>query len=301
MRSTKHAFLFAGLLAVAMLFALVSVAFAAPPVIGVGEGIPNGAHGTYPGYCLSCHPGFDVWPAPAINQGVTATHAFRGSTCTQCHVVNTPPPAVPATTTLTLAVPTTGAYAAATTVSGALKTSTGAAVAGESVTVQYSYDGATWKTLAVKTTSTSGGFSATAYPTRKTYFRAIHVASAGYKASTSPVRSTLPRVSLTVPATPLLVKKGVAFTANGYLKPAHTVGTFPVSLQAYRYEKQLNGTYKWVWRKTVLAKAYAYLTYTKYSTPVTLPYAGKWAIRAYHPADALNAATTTGWRFFTAQ
>jgi hypothetical protein len=59
--------------------------------------IPAGAgwdvyHGAYPGYCLGCHTGFAVQPG-SITAGATPPHGDRGSTCTQCHTVVTPPPA----------------------------------------------------------------------------------------------------------------------------------------------------------------------------------------------------------------
>src|SRR5665647_27611 len=72
-----------------IVFAWAGVAVAAP-VIQIGEGVPNAVHSSYPGLCTGCHQ-FAKWPAPAITQGATATHLFRGSTCTQCHTVNTPP------------------------------------------------------------------------------------------------------------------------------------------------------------------------------------------------------------------
>lgn len=302
MKPSRPQFLFAGLLTVAMLFALVSVALA-EPIIGVGVGIPNAQHSAYPGYCLDCHPGFEVWPAPTITEGATATHAFRGSTCTQCHTVLAPPPPpatpTPAPNAVTLNVPVTGAYAAAVMVSGTLRTPEGNPCAEEPVFIEYSYDNTTWTTLALAPSSADGNFSAIAYPKRKMYFRAVHPASQRYAASVSPVMATLPRVSLTVPSTPVAVRKGVAFTAKGYLKPAHAVGTFPVTLKCYRYEKQRNGTRKWVLRKSVPAKASAYGTYTKYSKRIALPSVGKWAIRAYHAADSRNAATTTKPRLLT--
>lgn len=85
-------FLLIGLFALTIMGLSVATAYGAP-VIQVGQGIPNAVHGSYPGLCTNCHA-FAVWPAPAIDEGVSATHAFRGNTCTQCHVVNvvTPPP-----------------------------------------------------------------------------------------------------------------------------------------------------------------------------------------------------------------
>lgn len=69
-----------------------SVAVAAP-TLAPGLGYSDGPHGsTYPGLCTGCHT-FQVWPAPVITQGATPGHGPRGTTCTQCHVVQALPPA----------------------------------------------------------------------------------------------------------------------------------------------------------------------------------------------------------------
>ncbi len=90
MKALRKRAAFVAVCATLIVSASVGVAFAAP-VIKVGQGVPNAVHSGYPGLCTNCH-GFAVWPAPAIDAGVTATHANRGSTCTPCHTVNTTPP-----------------------------------------------------------------------------------------------------------------------------------------------------------------------------------------------------------------
>jgi len=50
----------------------------------------------------------------------------------------------------------------------------------------------------------------------------------------------------------------------------------------------------------VSAKASNYSTYTKYSRSIRLPYAGKWRLRAYAPADSGHAATwSSGYDYVT--
>jgi putative cell wall-binding protein len=91
MKSFKNKSLLVVLAAVVVVFAMASLAYAAP-LIPKGYGWVDGPHGSYPGYCLNCHSGFSAGAAPAINAGATPPHHDRGSTCTQCHTINTPPP-----------------------------------------------------------------------------------------------------------------------------------------------------------------------------------------------------------------
>jgi hypothetical protein len=103
-----------------------------------------------------------------------------------------------------------------------------------------------------------------------------------------------PSVTLYNPVAPATMYRAKAKLVTGYLKPRHTAGTYPVRLYTYRYEGG-----KWVYRGYVNAKAYDYSTYTKYAAWVSLPYTGKWAIRAYAPEDSLHAATFSGYDYVT--
>ncbi len=116
-----------------------------------------------------------------------------------------------------------------------------------------------------------------------------------------------PRPLITTPASSSsTVTHGRAFSVYGSLLPRHTAGTYPVKLYCERYESG-----KWRLRKTVSAKAYnSYYTNeilgyysepsTKYLASVSLPYAGKWRIRAYH-GDADHYGTYTKYKSYTAR
>jgi len=108
----------------------------------------------------------------------------------------------------------------------------------------------------------------------------------------------LPKAYLTRPSAPSPVSRYTTFTSRGYLKPRHTAGTYPVRIYAERYERQHNGTYKWVLRVSKTARAYDYSSYTKYAARLRLPYRGKWRIRARH-SDAGHYATYSSWRYVT--
>lgn len=94
MSSVTKRMVLVSLLAVAVVFAVVAVAYAAP-LIPKGYGWVDGPHTSYPGYCLNCHTGFAAGGPPQITSGAKAPHHDRGSTCSQCHTIVTPPPPPP--------------------------------------------------------------------------------------------------------------------------------------------------------------------------------------------------------------
>ena len=196
---------------------------------------------------------------------------------------------------MTLAVPAVSAYGVAT-LSGSLKTSAGGALGGRPVAIQYSYDNRTWTTLGTVTTLSTGGFTKAIAPTRRTYYQASFAATS-VNGAVRATATTLPRVYLSTPLAPTTALHGHAFVSAGYLKPRHTAGTYPVLVQAYRYERLRSGAWAWVLRRTYSGKAANYSNYTKYTSSLALPYAGKWHIRAYHATDSLNAATSTSFRY----
>ena len=196
---------------------------------------------------------------------------------------------------MTLSVPAVSAYGAAT-LSGSLKTSAGSALSGKAVALQYSYDNKTWVTLGTVTTLSTGGFSKAIAPARRTYYHASFAATS-VNGAIKATATTLPRVYLSTPSAPSTALHGHAFVSAGYLKPRHTAGTYPVLVQAYRYERLTSGAWAWVLRRTYSGKAANYSNYTKYTSSLALPYAGKWHIRAYHATDSLNAATSTSFRY----
>jgi photosystem II stability/assembly factor-like uncharacterized protein len=191
-------------------------------------------------------------------------------------------------------------YGAKTTVSGTL-TDSAMGVRGCGVVLQSSSDGKTFtNTGSPHTTGAGGAFKFTVAPTTKTYYRVSFAGSGNYYvASASATICLTPRVYLSTPTAPATAYRSRTFTSVTYLKPLHRAATYPAKLQCYRNEKQRSGTYKWVLRKTVAAKAVDYSTYTKVTAKVSLPYAGKWRIRAYHAADSKNAATYSGYRYLS--
>ena len=179
-----------------------------------------------------------------------------------------------------LTAPATSAYASAT-LSGSLRTASGALLAGRPMVIQSSSDAAHWTTVKTIVTGAGGTFKTKVMPTRRTSYRARFSGDDVYAPSSSATRVVKPRVRLTTPDAPLNAQRGRSFTVSGYLEPRHIAGTSAVMLDCYRFRSGA-----WTLRKTVVAVASNYRTYTRYRASVSLQSVGSWRIRARHAADA---------------
>jgi hypothetical protein len=94
------------------------------------------------------------------------------------------------------------------------------------------------------------------------------------------------------PASIATLRHGRAFTVWGYVIK-HTSGTYPVTLQFYRYQSG-----HWVLRKSITAKASTILTFSKYSRSTSVSYSGKWRVRAQHKVG--TKYLYSGYRNFSA-
>jgi hypothetical protein len=187
----------------------------------------------------------------------------------------------------------TVAYGGSAVLTGMLVGTT--AISGRRLELESSTDGKSWtKASTSYATDALGESRVTVNLTTRRYYRLQFAGDPTWAGGTSAAVVVTPRVYLTRPTTPTSVKRARAFSAYGFIKPRHTSGTYPVAIKCYRYQSG-----KWVLRKTVPAKASNYSTYTKYSKSLSLPYAGRWRIRAYHAADSKNAATCSSYRYVT--
>lgn len=233
-----------------------------------------------------------VWAADSANN--TSTPLIRAFTVTA-------PVITEVSTTLGISAVTPVTYGGATTVRVTLKDAGGTPLAvSRSVRIEYRASSTAAWSLAGTVTG-SGTLSLSRKPPYKTtYYRATFAGDAAganprYLSSTSSVVAVSRRAYLTTPVTPSRAYRNRAFTVYGYLRPRHTTGTYPVTLYCYRIESG-----RMVLRKRIKAKALYYnSSTTKYSVAVSLPYAGSWRIKAYHPADTVHVATYTGYRSLT--
>lgn len=107
--------------------------------------------------------------------------------------------------------------------------------------------------------------------------------------------SPLPRATVSTPSGPSTARHGRLFTVAGYVSPRHVSGDNVALLYCYRYQSK-----HWVLRKMVRAKRYNYSTAkSKFSARLSLPYTGKWLIRAYHADAGHRASWSVGHRHVT--
>lgn len=147
------------------------------------------------------------------------------------------------------------------------------------------FSGAWLDTTTFANTDANGYYTFALKPTSKRGYRPRFVADAEYEGAVGAEVYVTPRASVGTPVAPATMYRGKAKTVYGYLRPRHAQGSYPVRIYKYRY---VSG--KWKNYGYVKAKATNYLTYTKYSASVKLPYKGKWRLRSYHPADSGHPA-----------
>lgn len=148
--------------------------------------------------------------------------------------------------------------------------------------------------VATGSTGETGSFTFVVGPASLMSYRVVVRPFGDVTPTPSTVVSLKPRAWVSTPAAPSGARRGILFTAYGYLKPRHVSGRASVTLKCYRYERG-----RWVHRKTFSAVNSNYSSYTKYSKKIALPYTGRWRIRAYH-SDADHAPTySSGYRYVT--
>ena len=81
------------------------------------------------------------------------------------------------------------------------------------------------------------------------------------------------------------MRAGRSSTVYGYLKPRHTARSRPVRVYKYRLTSGA-----WKWSGFTSAVVSDHVTYSKYSRSISLPYKGRWRLKAYAPADSGHAS-----------
>jgi Bacterial Ig domain len=201
---------------------------------------------------------------------------------------------VPTSVVVTLGGPSTApVYGGSARLTAVVKDTNDALVTGAPVVFERWAGGSNWAVIGTKPTSAgSASLDARGLTSAQT-FRARVDLSAGYAASPSGNVTVKPRAYVSNPIAPSYAYRGRTLSVYGYLKPRHTSGSYPVRI--YRFRQVPGG-----WRSYgyVLARASNTSSYTKYSKNITLPYRGKWALRAYAPGDGGHVATySTGYDY----
>lgn len=155
------------------------------------------------------------------------------------------------------------------------------------------------KGTAVATTTAEGTFSFAVKPRSHIYYV---VRSPGFDTFGASELSNSVRILaspyVSNPSAPSTMYRGRRATVSGTMKPKHYLGT---KVKIFRY-RLVSG--KWKQYGTYVSAKVTKVSYTstssKYSVSMSLPYAGKWRLRAYHPADsAHNAKWSSGYDYVT--
>jgi len=167
-------------------------------------------------------------------------------------------------------------------------------LAGHTVVVQRSTNGTTWSKLKMVTSSSTGALTASVRIVRKTYFRWSYAGDETY-AGVSPRCSATCKASLTPPAVPSSVARGLKHTSFGYLRPQHAGGRAPITISFYRYSSgrwrpMMGGTWS-DWKNVSGATRYGILY------RIGSEDAGRWRVQAMH-VDKDHARTYSAYRYF---
>ena len=158
--------------------------------------------------------------------------------------------------------------------------------------------GSSWVQVAETTTSAEGTYTVEGPAlTAARKFRAVAVGDETYATVTSPQNPIVkPYAAVGTPVAPSYVYRGRAFTVWGVLKPRHSSST--VRIYRERYDNGRDRPYG----SYINARGYnssSYPTYTKYSVKISLPYACRWRVRAWH-SDSDHAPTYSAkWDYIT--
>ena len=225
----------------------------------------------------------------AVSPAYATDHTlFAGSDTVYSYTVPTP--------TLTASGSGTIAYGASEPVTATLLDEASAPIPDCTLTLQSatSATATSWANVAAATTDTNGVHEFDVSPTHTTYYRVRFAGDTSYANALSSVVSVAVQVYLSTPSCSATVHVNKPTTFAGYLKPHHAAGAKSVKLQFYH-----SVTGNWVYVKTVAATNADHSTYTRYAASTALSSKGSWQVRAYHPADATNAATYSAWKTFT--
>jgi spore germination protein len=184
--------------------------------------------------------------------------------------------AIQKSTQLTVSAPSVITYGAKATVSGRLTTTSGAAVAGQRVVLQWRSAGSTtWQNVASGTTSSTGAISLGYAPKSNGSFRLTAPSSWSYLPSASSAVTTLVRWRVSASFYDATVTRGTTIRLRGGVAPIRS-GT---TVQRQRY---LNGNWTTVASTTVRSDG-TYSFSFAWSTPGTYTY------RVRVPGTTLNA------------
>ena len=164
---------------------------------------------------------------------------------------------------------------------------------GQQVSLEWSYDGATWTALpTMLDPDASFAYAVAVAPMQKTMYRLVFAGDLAHAAVTSVPVTVTPRAKLGRPVAPKTVKMRKRFSAHGTLAPRHSAGKSYVKIKCYQKKSG-----KWRLRTTVKATTRNYKSYSRYSATFSLRARGSWKLVASYRATAKYAATNSSARY----
>jgi len=203
----------------------------------------------------------------------------------------------PSAVSLTTGSMTLREYGDAAIIRGTL-TEDGDGLVGRNVVLQSSRDNVTFADTGIPAmTGADGAFVLSVTPRDRTFYRVRFVESAEYLGSVSGSISVMPRARISTPVAPRIMSRSGWRTIYGRLWPRHSSGSGTyVRLYRWRY---VNGHWR-QYGSYLKVAVHSHSTYSAYSISVRLPFAGKWRVRAYAPADSKHAAAwSSGYDYIT--
>jgi len=185
--------------------------------------------------------------------------------------------AIQKSTKLSISAPAAVKYGTTATVTGKLTTTSGTAVAGQKVYLQWHQAGSTtWRTITSGTTSSTGSVSLRYTPASNGSFRLVAASSWSYLSSASSSATTLVRWRVSASFADATVTRGATVRLTGKVAPIRAGTT--VNRQRY-----INGAWTTVASTTVRTDG----TYTfSYAAPKST---GTYSYRVVVPGTSLNA------------
>lgn len=185
---------------------------------------------------------------------------------------------------------TLSAYDQSAVVTGTLVSDTGTPLSGRPVELWSSAltSGFTKSTLTATTTA-DGTFTFSVKPRTHTYYK-VKSTSFGVDAASnlSGFVRVLAAPYVSNPVAPSTMYRNRKYTVYGSLKPKHALYT---KVKIFKYRKLSTGKWKsYGYTYAKVTKVTYTSTSSKYSVSMSLPYTGKWRLRAYHIADSGQVA-----------
>ena len=203
---------------------------------------------------------------------------------------------------VSIAASPTVSYGATARVTGTLRSTSGATIAGRTVALELSTNKISWTTADATSTGVDGAYTLHSTPmgTRR-YLRVRFQGDLEYPGAISAIATVKPKIRFTgAPKAKWDQRYGTSYSYSGWFEPRHRTGSAQIRLKLWRGVKQRDGSWHWVYEHTYPATVSnpAGSLLSAYKGVLRLP-RGYWRVHAYHAEDSTNAATRSACTYVT--